>query len=207
MALTLGSPTPTDTGQKEDYNKATYQSTVHCKQPDYVLMSRALFRHCRDAEATGQIDMNSDHKAVVAIIEIPVNQKTRQTLRPAKNTAKKQSEACTGILTMFSCMMRTCSPDREWAKAHALWHSGHVRAVYRESQLDERSLLLHTGSVFRCKTRRNTHTTTTRTAQHTQQHDNTPTHNTQPNIQPNTQPNTTHHNTHTTHTQPHTQPQ
>ena len=23
-------------------------------------------------------------------------------------------------------MMRTCSPDREWAKAHALWHSGKI---------------------------------------------------------------------------------
>ena len=43
----------------------------------------------------------------------------------------------------FSCMMRTCSPDREWAKAHALWPSAQDRAVCTErAQLDERSLSL-----------------------------------------------------------------
>ena len=43
--------------------------------------------------------------------------------------------------TVVSCMMRTCSPSKEWATA-ALWHSGQVRAMYRESQLDEQSLSL-----------------------------------------------------------------
>ena len=51
--------------EKQDYNKATYHSTKQCMQLDYVLLSRAVFRHCRDAEATGQIDMKSDHKAVI----------------------------------------------------------------------------------------------------------------------------------------------
>ena len=45
----------------------------------------------------------------------------------------KLHEACTGVYwTIVSCMMRTCSPNNEWATAHALWHSRQVRAVCTE---------------------------------------------------------------------------
>ena len=77
--------------KKQDYNTATYHSSKHCVQLDHVLMSRALYRHCRDAEATGRIDMNSDHKAVRARIEVPTNHRTRHILRPAKKPAKQRS--------------------------------------------------------------------------------------------------------------------
>ena len=40
-------------------------------------MNRALFKRCTDAEAMGQIDMNSDHKAVMARTELPMNHKTQ----------------------------------------------------------------------------------------------------------------------------------
>ena len=38
--------------KKQDYHKATDHSTKQHKQFDSVLMSRALFRHCRDAHVT-----------------------------------------------------------------------------------------------------------------------------------------------------------
>ena len=53
--------------QKQEYNKATCHSTTHCKRPDDILINRALFKHC-NAETTGQIDMNADHKSVIARI-------------------------------------------------------------------------------------------------------------------------------------------
>ena len=81
--------------KKQDYNKATYHSIKQGKQLDCVLMSGALFRHCRDAEATGQIDMNGDRKAVTARIEIPMNQKNQQILRPARTLQKNRAEAVT----------------------------------------------------------------------------------------------------------------
>ena len=34
--------------------------------------------------------------------------------------------------TNVFCMMRTCSPNKGWATAHAFWHSGRVRAVCTE---------------------------------------------------------------------------
>ena len=58
-------------------------------------MSRALFRHCRDADATGQIGMKSDYKIVIAIIDLPMNHKTRQILRPMQETLRYRSEAMT----------------------------------------------------------------------------------------------------------------
>ena len=71
-----------DTGQfiikKQDHSKATYDSTRHCKQFDYVLMNRAMFKHCKDAETNGQIDMNSNHTPVIARIELPINHKIQQ---------------------------------------------------------------------------------------------------------------------------------
>ena len=37
----------------------------------------------------------------------------------------KWHEACTGnTKTVVSCMLRTCSANREWTEAHAHWHSG-----------------------------------------------------------------------------------
>ena len=47
-------------------------------------------------------------------------------------------------LTTVSCMMRTCPPGREWAKAHALWPSRQVRTVCTEraSWTSDHSLLL-----------------------------------------------------------------
>ena len=62
--------------KKRSYSKATYHSTKQCMQLDFAIKCRALFRHCRDAEATGQTDSTSDHKAVIARIEVPMNRKT-----------------------------------------------------------------------------------------------------------------------------------
>ena len=72
--------------QQQDYNEATCHSTKHCKQLDDVLMNRALFfKHCKDAESTGQIDMNSDHKAVIARTKLQIDHKNQQRTRSAKN--------------------------------------------------------------------------------------------------------------------------
>ena len=76
--------------KKQDYNKATYHLTKHCKQFDCVLVNTALFRHCEDAVTTGQIDMHGDHTAVIARIEQPLNHKSPQSLRPAKKAKKKK---------------------------------------------------------------------------------------------------------------------
>ena len=69
VSQTLGSPAPVGAGQhvlkKQDNSKATYHTTKHCKQLDYEFTNRVLFKHCKDAEATRQIDMNSDDKAVI----------------------------------------------------------------------------------------------------------------------------------------------
>ena len=46
------------------------------------------------------------------------------------------------LQTLVSCMMRTCSLDRERAAAHPLWPSGQDWPVCTESQLNERSLSL-----------------------------------------------------------------
>ena len=77
-----------DRGQSN--NEATYHSTKHHKQLDYVLMNRALFNSCKDAETTGKIDMNSDHKAVIAWIELLIGLETQQTKRTENNKPKKQ---------------------------------------------------------------------------------------------------------------------
>ena len=37
------------------------------------------------------------------------------------------------LKTIFRCIMGTCSPNQAWAKAHALWPSGQVRALRAES--------------------------------------------------------------------------
>ena len=44
--------------------------------------------------------------------------------------------------TVVSCMMWTCSPNREWTEAHALRHSQVRGRVYTERRLDERSFSL-----------------------------------------------------------------
>ena len=44
-----------------------------------AVMIGVLFKHCKDAESTGQIDMNSDHKAAIARIELPIDDKTQRT--------------------------------------------------------------------------------------------------------------------------------
>ena len=63
--------------------------TKHSKQLDYVFMNRALFKHCKDAEKTGQIDMSGGHAAVIARSELPINRKTQPIQRSSKR-AKKQ---------------------------------------------------------------------------------------------------------------------
>ena len=47
----------------------------HGKQLDNVHMNRALVKHCKDAEIPNQIDTNSDHKAVISNIEMPIGHK------------------------------------------------------------------------------------------------------------------------------------
>ena len=57
----------------QEYNQATYHSTKHCMPLDYVLMNRALFKHCKDAETKGHINMNSDRIVVIARIKLPID--------------------------------------------------------------------------------------------------------------------------------------
>ena len=72
--------------KKQECCNETDHSTEQSKQPDYVL---ALFKHCKGAETTVQIGMNSNHKAVIARIELPIDHKTRQTERAATSKATR----------------------------------------------------------------------------------------------------------------------
>ena len=59
------------TGSSKNKTTAKQHTTQqkHCKQHDYVLMNRALFEHCKEAETPGHFDMNSKHEAAIARIE------------------------------------------------------------------------------------------------------------------------------------------
>ena len=65
--------------KEQEICKATYHLTRRSTQLDYVLMNTALFKHCKDAETTGHIDMNSDHRAGMARVELLIDHKTQQT--------------------------------------------------------------------------------------------------------------------------------
>ena len=52
---------------------------------------KGVFKHCKDAVTTGQIDMNSDHKAVTARIELAIKHKTQQIQSSTKMKTRKQS--------------------------------------------------------------------------------------------------------------------
>ena len=90
----LGSPVfcghwQTRSSKKEE-TEATHHSTKRCKQIDSVLLNRALSKHCKEAEATEQIDMNSDYKPVTARIELPIDHKTQQIKQTSKRKTEKQ---------------------------------------------------------------------------------------------------------------------
>ena len=59
----------------------TQQNTVSTST---TCSSRALVKHCKDAETTGDIDMNSDHKAAIS--------KDRATNRPQDSTHKTDNK-------------------------------------------------------------------------------------------------------------------
>ena len=62
---------------------------------DCVLTSRALCKHCKEAETTEQIDMIGDHKAVIVRIKLPIDHKTQQIKHRTKNreARKKRRQA------------------------------------------------------------------------------------------------------------------
>ena len=53
-------------------------------------MNTALIKHCKDAETMGQVDMNSDHRAVRARVELPIDHKTQQMLTTEKPTKQRE---------------------------------------------------------------------------------------------------------------------
>ena len=72
VAQTLGSPTPAGTGK----HVATHQNTAQHLDPCSIT--------AEDAQTTEKIDMNSDHRVVMAIIDVPVDLKTQQIKRFCK---------------------------------------------------------------------------------------------------------------------------
>ena len=104
MAQTLDSPTPVGACKHVLEKARMLQSNINTsskesKQLDYVLMHRALFEHLRDAETTGQTDMNREHKAEIARIELPTDRKTPHTTRTANKKPKNKNEAETASST------------------------------------------------------------------------------------------------------------
>ena len=73
-ALTLGSPTPSGTG-----NHALFQKIS------------ALFQTCKDAETTGQVDTNSDHEAVI-VRSTNLSTSRHNNQRTAKKKKRRRSE-------------------------------------------------------------------------------------------------------------------
>ena len=71
---------------------------------------------------------------MVLFVEQPLTSQRRQhtTSHINKYQHAQKHTAQTHHARNVSCMMRTCSPDREWAKAHALWPSARYCRVYRE---------------------------------------------------------------------------
>ena len=58
-------------------------SDMPVTQLDFVLMHRAQLKPRKGAETTAQLDMHSDHNAVIARIKLPIDH-TTQIKRPRK---------------------------------------------------------------------------------------------------------------------------
>ena len=68
------------------------------KRNDHVWFCRytrsyTQFKHCKDPETTGQIDMQSDHKAAIARSELPINNKTQEMRREPWSTVRMEQRA------------------------------------------------------------------------------------------------------------------
>ena len=162
-----------------------------------------------------RIDGNQKHNENNTYSHIPTHTNTYQHLTTRINTTQTcrpisfqvarrlHSYARTGV----SCMMRTCSVNKERAKVHAPWHSGPDRAVCTE-RANWTSDHCHCYWEKRREPRHTPHTAPHTTHHHTQRHStahhNTKTHNAQHTLSLNTRTRA-RHTTHDTHTHlPHT---
>ena len=61
-------------------NEAKHHTTQQNKASNWTSYSQAelFFRRCRNAETAGQVNMNSNHEAVIASIELPTESTTKQ---------------------------------------------------------------------------------------------------------------------------------
>ena len=64
--------------RKTPAKQITYTKDKLHKQWDYVLMNRALFHHCINAEASNRRDLGSDHASLVARLRLPTYMWTRR---------------------------------------------------------------------------------------------------------------------------------
>ena len=90
MAQTLGNPTPVGAGWQTRSSKT--KTTTEQKITQQHAESNS---HCKDAETTGQIDINSDHKAGMVRTELPIDHKTQQIRRPTEKKTRRQAETAT----------------------------------------------------------------------------------------------------------------
>ena len=104
---------------------------------------RASFKHCKDAETTGTIDMHSDHKAVTAI-ELPNSHKTQPIQRPTK---KQRSKAETVTTNSVPATQTEPQPPRvaavDFKKMHSTqWSTVAFGRLYGEQDIKTHIQLL-----------------------------------------------------------------
>ena len=98
VSQTLGSPAPADTAthilQKKKKTRTKQQTTQQSTATNSTTYSLgASFKHCKDADATGQIDMNSDHKAAISQNRnCTIDHKNQQIQRSTKKKAREATQ-------------------------------------------------------------------------------------------------------------------